>query len=311
MNKYVFAIFILIVLFILFWSYLYYQSYDLPNVELKTHLFEIEKTRENIYNPSFVDRKGKIICSARLGKKRKFIGSYNLYTELDENLQTSGSWKIMDIPIPEKYNEKGKTYQYEDVRLFYIQNRLFSLQSFLKMSLPSIQNLEFDPRFHMSICEWDDHMNLISLKHYDNIGKGNQKNWVLFENQNKIYMVTDFSPFRYYEVDPITFELSNPIQFEHEFKDYRGCKIFFIQNNKLKCMAHQRNTFNIYYNFKIFNVDLNNKKVEAVSKDMSLTKFYGIGLQYPHMVQSLKDKYYLSVGIEDSQSMILEWKEPL
>lgn len=307
MNKYVLLVFILIVLFVLVWSYFYYQPIDLPNVELKTHLFQIGNSREDLYNPSFVEWNDSILCAARLGKKKTFIGSYNVYTKLDDHFQPS-DWKVLDIPIPEKFNAKGKSYQYEDVRLFNIQNRLLSLQSFLTYEMPSTKRLKLDVKFHMSICEWDKDMNLLSVKHYDQF-KGDQKNWFLFENHNKIYMITDFSPFRYYEVDPLSFELSNAQEFDHEFKGFRGCKVISVENNKIKCMAHQRNTMYVYYNFKIFDVDLENKRINTSLSEMTLRRLYGLGLQYPHMVQKVKGKYYLTVGIEDNQSMILEWKD--
>jgi hypothetical protein len=306
MNIFILGIFILIVILVIIISYFYYYPIPTPKVELKTHIYEINKTRENIFNPSIVEWNGQKICSARLRKKDSMWQSYNIYTNLDDKLKPT-HWKIFNIPIPKKY--ENDNYQYEDMRLFHIQNRLFSIQSFA-----SIKGIKLSTM--MTLAEWEvisdnneSQLNLISVKHYDEI-KGNQKNWFLFEKQGKIFMVTDFSPFRYYEMDPLTFELSNKKEWEHGFKNFRGCKIYDVQNNRLKCMAHTRVAL-AYYNFGLFEVDLENKKVNQITPEMSLRRYHGLMLQYPHMFQKIQDKYYLTVGIEDNQSMILEWKDVL
>jgi hypothetical protein len=162
----------------------------------------------------------------------------------------------------------------------------------------------------MTIAEWDKDLRLTSIKHYDDF-KGNQKNWCLFENQKKIFMVTDFSPFCFYQLDPNTFELSNKKEWNHDFKNYRGCKVYHVENNKIKCMAHKRVNFNVFYNFSLFEINMDTHEVNQISPEMSLRRYYGLMIQYPHMIQKIKDKYYLTLGIEDNQSMILEWKDQI
>jgi hypothetical protein len=302
MNIYVFFLFIAISIFILIVIYKYYKPYQIPNVELKTHLYQIDNKIVKIFNPSFIEWNDKIICSARLSEKDGFCNwkTRNIFTYLNENLQP-GEWKPIKFPIQSEHYNDADYYQYEDMRLFNIQNKLFSLQTFVKEKSSKL-------KIYMTIAEWDSDMNLVRIKHYDDF-KNTQKNWMLVQNQNQIYMITDFYPFRYYDFDPNTFEISNKTEIEHEFKGFVGCKVYSVDQNKITFMVHKRSDMRLFYNFRFFEVDLTNKKVYSKSSEMSFRKYHGFFIQYPHMIQKIKDKHYLSLGIEDCQSMILELKD--
>ena len=98
-------------------------------------------------------------------------------------------------------------------------------------------------------------------------------------------------------------------EINHEYEGYLGAKVYSVENNKIKCMAHQRYFHKIYYKFKFFEIDIDNKNVSAISEDFSFTQFDGVSAQYPHFINKIDGKTIMSVGIEDRTSYLLELKE--
>jgi hypothetical protein len=305
MNLYILWILIIIFIFFLILFSRYY-CYHHPKINI---VKKYDYTNKNIalFNPSIVKYKNKYIGLARQSKPTLLASDYMseiVFSELDENFNAK-EWLKLNIP---NYLSKNYQYsQYEDPRLFILEDRLFSLQTFVGW----YDNKDFNHRYSkMSIVEWDENMNLLGMRIYSEV-KGINKNWCLAQYKNKNYMITDFEPFRYFEIDLTNnYELSNKKEIHHHYKGYLGTKVYSIENNKLKCMAHKRYFNKLYYQFRFFEIDLENQNISSISDDMSFTNFDGLFLQYPHFINKIEDKTFITIGIENRLSYLLELKDP-
>ena len=304
MNVYI--LLLLLIGFIIFLYYMinYYYKYRYPDVQIITN-YDYTNRNISLYNPSIVKYKDKYMCVARKTIDKSNFISKIVYSELDNQLNPL-NWREISAPIPEEMSKNFKISQYEDLRLYTLGGRLFSLQTFT--GFYDINKI--DPNMNkMSIFELDENANILSTRIYSEF-EGRHKNWYLFEAQDKNYMITDFYPLRFYEIDiHHNFDLYNKTEITHPYKEYYGTKVYSVNDNKLKCIAHRRENV-IYYVFRFFEIDLENKNVNALSEDMSFANFHGLYYQYPHTIKKLDDKLIMTLGIEDRMAYVLEIKDP-
>lgn len=305
MNLYILFLFIVIFIFFLIFFSNYYR-YRHPEVNI-IKKYDYTDQKIALFNPSIVKYKNKYIGTARRSKPTLFashIASEIVYSELDENFNAK-EWRKLYIPDSNDLSKKYQYYQYEDVRLFILQDRLFSLQTFVGWK--DVREDNKDGK--MSMIEWDENMNFLGMRIYSEF-EGIHKNWGLIHYKNKNYMVTDFYPLRYYEIDlSNNYELSNKKEIVHKYKGYVGPKIYSIENNKLRCMTHSRYFQKIYYKFRFFEIDLELQNVSPISDEMSFTNFDGLFLQYPHFINKIDDKIFMTLGVQNRISYLLELKE--
>jgi hypothetical protein len=282
-----------------------YYRYSYPDIRILNRYNYIEE-KKALFNPSIVKYKNRFMAIARqtpLNANINDFASKMIYSELDDKF-TPKQWRDVVLPkISEELAKKYKIIQYEDARFFIIEDRLFSLQTFVGGVESDIGRSDVK----MSIIEWDENMNIISFKIYTEFS-GMQKNWYLIHMDQKNYMITDFNPLRYYEIDlNDQFNLSNRKEINHNY-NYVGTKVYSISGKKIKCAAHFRNprTFRFHYIFRFFEIDFDEKTVTPITDDMSFTNFYGLYYQYPHFINKIDDKLIITLGMEDRESFILE-----
>lgn len=260
----------------------------------------------SLFNPTIIKYKNKYLCMARKTTPslfRSYIDSEVLFSELTDDF-TPLEWKIIKLPVPETLKKQYTKIHYEDSRLFVLNDRIFTMKTFVGIS-PNFDR----PQAKMSIFEWDENINLLSMRVYSEF-EGINKNWTLFHFEDKNYMLTDFFPFRYYEIDiNHKYDLSNKKEIHHEFKKYRAGRVYSKNGKKLKCIAHYRYHY-IYYVFRFFEIDIQNNTITPISEDFSLNDLSGLFCNYPHAIHHIDDKLLLTMGFEDRQSAILQITNP-
>lgn len=298
-----------IILLFLYFLYSRYR-YRYPKINVLKKYDYIDKNIA-LFNPSIVKYRGKYFGAMRKSKPnfiRSELSTEILFSEFDEKFNIKDWNKKINIPVPQELTGQYKYYQFEDARFYVLEDRLFSLQTFLGCN--GINNIsDCNRTIKICIIEWDENMNIIGSRIYSEI-KGSNKNWCLMNYKNKNYMITDFYPFRYYEIDlDNNYNLFNKKEINHKYNGYLGAKVYSVENNKIKCIAHKRYFHKMYYIFKFFEIDMDNKNVSSISEDFSFSHFDGLCLQYPHFINKIDGKTIMSVGIQDRTSYLLELKE--
>jgi predicted GH43/DUF377 family glycosyl hydrolase len=278
-----------------------YYQYPHPEVKI-LQKYDYTMNGQALFNPSIVKYKNKYMCIARSAETSILHSKTNseiVYSELTKDLEPL-KWRSLDIDIPQTLLIGYHNAQYEDSRFYILNDRLFSLQTLARFTNDDKADCK------MCLVEWDEDMNLIGMRIYIEF-EGRQKNWSLIRYKDKNYIITDFSPLRYYEIDIDNgYQLSNKKEIHHEYKNYFGTKVYDIQDNKLKCMAHNRYFKQLYYLFQLFEIDLEKQTIHPLSKKLSFSSMYGSFFQYPHHINKIDDRWIMTLGIENRKSLILE-----
>ena len=288
-------------------------NFLVPNVE-KIMIYKT-KNKDNIFNISFVKYNDDIKFLARREIKRGFS---NIIAGDVSDLKNISSikWKDVNFPL--------KNAIYEDPRIFIINNRIFSIQTVVKLDnshlLKKFSNhnnlIIFYKSLKISIAELDVNFNVVNFKYFNDF-PNTQKNWTLFENNGKSYVITDFLPFTFYQINLDTFEFYDKKMIHHSInydkKKFRCCRVFDCRNNILKVLCHLT-LRNKEYAFQFFEINLENEKIESISKIFSLKNIDDnientlsnqnfTKITYPHHINYVDNELILSVSKDDRFSI--------
>jgi len=149
------------------------------------------------FNPSLIRHQGRMLFAYRKLVSETENDICLVY--LDESFQPAGEAKVLDIPpampVPSCW---------EDPRLFYFRDRLFCSFTYWAPSFKS-------NRTAVGVCELGPDLVVRSVR-YPRYGSnhnactggkenGQEKNWVWFEHQERLYFIYDTVPFEVVEYD--------------------------------------------------------------------------------------------------------------
>jgi predicted GH43/DUF377 family glycosyl hydrolase len=257
-------------------------------------IFEYNGVYSNIIDDIYPDC--NIIMSYRSSESQYDLFS-KIYIKKKNKITYSKEDDTINITIDESnylysgYDKKG----YEDSRFCIIKNKLFLLYSIF-ISNP------FNINVNQTLSDYNNYNNQISFSGF----KINriEKNWILFENNNQLYLIYNFLPqLTIYSVDS-NYNCTLFKNKKYNTPTIRGGTSPILINDYFYFFGHVQK--NKKYFMAITIMDKNNFEIISYNNDLLnniiTTKFiYCRGAVY---IKSLK-KFILSVGINDNESKFI------
>jgi len=278
---------------------------NISPIIIQTNLFVDIFKRANAYielNPSlFIDDDGNMQILVRSVNYRKFINKYfTLYGYPSNSIYFLLTGKIdenLDLETFEKntinYNYNLPTYKthwigIEDIRFINKNKILASIPECNSSGEPCIFSADINNNNIINFIKCEP-----SIK---------EKNWMPYRNEKVIYSLFPFQIKSIYEND--LEEIKVPEEYNNILKLYHGSTNGILFQEKYLFLIHENIENKVYSRWLLF--DEKNKEIKVSERFIFFKESY---LEFVCSLAVYKNRYFISIGVNDCKAFIIELNE--